>query len=146
MAQRYSQCTLKHLDISWLNLDKSLADWGKVIQLCVLFQCWLLCVISGFNFKADENCVLLGYYAGNSGNSLLTFPDSHPVPFSKVKNSLRCRQDSWLLKNGPIGCPETSLRNYHYSVLNPLTPNDHYSGRTAPLTSKVAFYIFIQQI
>jgi len=30
--------------------------------------------------------------------------------------------------------------------INPLTPNDHYSGRTAPLTSKVAFYIFIQQI
>jgi len=32
------------------------------------------------------------------------------------------------------------------SVFNPLTPNDPYSGRTAPLTSKVAFYIFIQQI
>ena len=31
-------------------------------------------------------------------------------------------------------------------LVNPLTPNDHYSGRTAPLTSKVAFYIFIQQI
>ena len=31
-------------------------------------------------------------------------------------------------------------------MINPLTPNDHYSGRTAPLTSKVAFYIFIQQI
>jgi len=30
--------------------------------------------------------------------------------------------------------------------LNPLTPNDPYSGRTAPLTSKVAYYIFIQQI
>jgi hypothetical protein len=29
---------------------------------------------------------------------------------------------------------------------NPLTPNDPYRGRTAPLTSKVAFYIFIQQI
>jgi len=29
---------------------------------------------------------------------------------------------------------------------NPLTPNDTYRGRTAPLTSKVAFYIFIQQI
>ena len=25
-------------------------------------------------------------------------------------------------------------------------PNDPYSDRTAPLTSKVAFYIFIQQI
>ena len=30
--------------------------------------------------------------------------------------------------------------------LNPLTPNDPYRGRTAPLTFKVAFYIFIQQI
>ena len=29
---------------------------------------------------------------------------------------------------------------------NPLTPNVNNSGRTAPLTSKVAFYIFIQQI
>jgi len=32
------------------------------------------------------------------------------------------------------------------NVFNPLTPNVNYSGRTAPLTSKVAFYIFIQQI
>jgi len=29
---------------------------------------------------------------------------------------------------------------------NLLTPNVNYSGRTAPLTSKVTFYIFIQQI
>ena len=32
------------------------------------------------------------------------------------------------------------------SHINPLTYNDDYSWRTAPLTSKVAFYIFIQQI
>ena len=31
-------------------------------------------------------------------------------------------------------------------ILNLLTPNVNYSGRTAPLTSKVAFYIFIQHI
>jgi len=31
-------------------------------------------------------------------------------------------------------------------VINLLTPNVYYSGRTALLTSKVAFYIFIQQI
>jgi len=31
-------------------------------------------------------------------------------------------------------------------ILNLLTPNANYSGHTAPLTSKVAFYIFIQQI
>jgi len=32
------------------------------------------------------------------------------------------------------------------TTFNPLTPNVNYSDRTAPLTSKVAFYIFIQQI
>jgi len=31
-------------------------------------------------------------------------------------------------------------------IINPLTPNDPYRGRTAPLTSEVAFYVFIQQI
>jgi len=31
-------------------------------------------------------------------------------------------------------------------IFNLLMPNVNYSGRTAPLTSKVAFYIFIQQI
>jgi len=30
--------------------------------------------------------------------------------------------------------------------INLLTPNVNYSGRTASLTSKVAFYIFIQKI
>jgi len=30
--------------------------------------------------------------------------------------------------------------------VNLLMPNVNYSGRTAPLTSKVTFYIFIQQI
>jgi len=32
------------------------------------------------------------------------------------------------------------------SAFNPVTPNDYYSGHIAPLTSKVAFYVFIQQI
>ena len=31
-------------------------------------------------------------------------------------------------------------------MINPLKPNDPYRDRTAPLTSKVSFYIFIQQI
>ena len=33
-----------------------------------------------------------------------------------------------------------------YNEINLLTPNVNYSGRTAPLTSKIAFYIFIQHI
>jgi len=37
---------------------------------------------------------------------------------------------------------------FHVSRIrvNLLTPNVNYSGRTAPLTFKVAFYIVIQQI
>ena len=38
------------------------------------------------------------------------------------------------------------LKKKHYFsfyILNLLTPNVNYSGRTAPLTSKVAFYIYI---
>ena len=37
---------------------------------------------------------------------------------------------------------------YHHcfsTLLNLLTPNFNYSGCAAPLTSKIAFYIFIQQ-
>ena len=48
----------------------------------------VLFVISGFRRKEDENCDLLGCYTASSGNSL------------------------------PIGCPETSVRNYHYSLRN----------------------------
>ena len=28
------------------------------------------------------------------------------------------------------------MNEVHLHIVNPLTPNDHYSGRTAPLTSK----------
>jgi len=31
-------------------------------------------------------------------------------------------------------------------IINLLTPNVYYSVRTAPLSSEVTFYIFIQQI
>ena len=51
-------------------------------------------------------------------------------------------------------CPQRRCAIYGTSLtlfydnfdFNLLTPNVNYSGRTAPLTSKVAFYIFIQQI
>jgi hypothetical protein len=33
---------------------------------------------------------------------------------------------SWPLKVGPIGCPETSVRNYHYSLRN--NAEDHSSN------------------
>ena len=44
-----------------------------------------------------ENSALLGYNAAGSGNFLLTFRDN---------------------LSGPIGCPETWVINYHYSLRN----------------------------
>ena len=69
----------------------------------------LLCMISGFRRDVDEICVFLGYYAASSGNSLPTFQDNLSVPSSRPKNP------SWM---EPIGCPETSIRNYLYSLRN----------------------------
>jgi len=53
----------------------------------------------------------------SSGNSLLKFRDNLSVPSSRVKNTRR-GLDSWTLKMEPIGGPETSVRNYHYSLRN----------------------------
>jgi len=39
-----------------------------------------------------------------------------------------------------------NLKDATTIVINPLKPNDPYRGRTAPLTSKVPFYIFIREM
>jgi hypothetical protein len=49
-------------------------------------------MILGFCSEVDETCALLGYYAASSGNLLTIL--------------------------GPVGCPETSIRNYHYLLHN----------------------------
>ena len=50
-------------------------------------------------------------------------------------------------ENVTESCHHESFETYINAVIvNLLTPNVNYSARTAPLTSKVAFYIFIQQI
>jgi hypothetical protein len=60
---------------------------------------------SSFHFEVGENCPLLGCYAAINGNSLLALRDNLSVPSSRVKKGL-------------IGCPEVSIRNYHYSLRN----------------------------
>ena len=58
------------------------------------------------------NCAPLGYHAASSGNSLSTFRNNLSVPSSRVM------KNSWPLRMGPVGCPETSVRKCHYSVPN----------------------------
>jgi hypothetical protein len=68
-------------------------------------------LIRSLRRKLDENCSLLGYYAASSGNSLQTFQDNLSGPIFKG-------QESWTLKTGPIGWPETSVSNYNYTLRN----------------------------
>jgi len=63
----------------------------------------------------------------------ISFPQENEAPFRAAK-TLTSRASIHL-------CFVVCVR-----PVNRLTPNDPYRGRTAPLTSKVAFYIFIQQI
>ena len=71
--------------------------------------------ISGFRRKVDENCALLGYYPASSGNFLPTFRDNSSFPSTGFKNPKSLKNP---LEMGPIGCPETSVRNYHHSLRN----------------------------
>jgi len=64
-------------------------------------------VISGFRRKADEIWGFLGNYAAYSDHSLL-------VPSSRAKKYF----GFLTLEVGPIGCSETSVRNYHYTLRN----------------------------
>ena len=59
----------------------------------------------------------MGYCAASSGNILATFRDYLPIcPIFRFRN----------LKIRPIGCTETSVRNYHYSLRN--NPEQHSSN------------------
>ena len=62
---------------------------------------------SALVFNSCCEGTLLGHYTKiGCRNSLPTFRDNLSVPYSRVKNF------------GPIGCPETSVRNCHYSLRN----------------------------
>jgi hypothetical protein len=56
--------------------------------------------------RREMNCPLLGYYTVNCANPLSKFRDNISV------------HTSWPLKIGPIDCPKTLVRNYHYTLRN----------------------------
>ena len=57
------------------------------------------------------------------------------------------RRQLWMYSSPPDNLCQQVLKFVRIVVtFNHLTPNEPRRGRTAPLTSKVAFYIFIQQI
>ena len=64
-------------------------------------------MILSFHRQVDEDGAPLGFYTASSGNTLPTFRN-------KLSGSIPAGQESFW----PIGCPETSIMNYHYSLHN----------------------------
>jgi hypothetical protein len=93
--------------------DKTLIQQAY-LPTFMLFKVWSV-TICLWQTTADtktnaipENCALLGYYTASSGNFLPTFRDNLSVPSSGAKNTFL----------EPIGCPETSVRNYNSALHN----------------------------
>jgi len=73
---------------------------------------------------------------GKGGRWVRLKPYQHPVPLSRTLGTLTSYEPS-----GPLqACNGTDLPVF---IINPLTPKDPYSGRTAPLASKCCIlYIY----
>jgi len=61
--------------------------------------------------RVFANCTIPGYYAASSGK----FLNVSGQPLGHIFRGSRILDPQ---KMGPIGCPETSVRNYHYSLRN----------------------------
>ena len=48
--------------------------------------------------------------------------------------------DSWTRRMGRIGCPETSVRNYHYSLRN--DPDERSSLVSSSFTTRILYYFY----
>ena len=88
------------------------------------------------NWFCSENCALLSYYTASSGNFLQTFRDNLSVPSPGVKN-LVLYLISWTLKIWLKCCPETSVRNCHYSLCNSSEESSSHPLRGGCLKSPI---------
>jgi hypothetical protein len=79
------------------------------------------CVIASFRHDVDENCFLLGYYALSNDNFLPKFRDNLS------------------------GCPETTVRNYHYSLCNNLEERSCIISYTFRLDFQAAVNNYMQK-
>ena len=72
----------------------------------------MVALISGFPAKYLKSAPFwVITYTASSGKFLPTFRDNVSVPYSGLKNGIPLRM-------GPICCPETSVRIFHYSLRN----------------------------
>jgi len=95
-----SSCTFQMTDTANIRLITKMRIKKKIFTAAG--QVWHLkpvqmYVISGFHSNANDICALLGYWAAQNGNFVLTYCSYLSVASSTVKQL-------WTLKTGPIGC------------------------------------------
>jgi hypothetical protein len=71
------------------------------------------------SIQLAKSCAIVRYYAASSGDLLPTFRENLSVP---------------------IGCPEPSARNYHYSLLNNAEERNSHLLRGRSLKSRTNTY------
>jgi hypothetical protein len=130
LCQCYQKVKSRWLNISALDNTVYLSNWSatrfdlnSVIFRPLIFkkthwgrQYMITSLIPGFQCDVDKICALPRYFTTSSGNSLSTFRDNLSVPTSKVK-----QPQSWIywpFKTEPMGCPETSVKDYHSTMRN----------------------------
>jgi hypothetical protein len=131
-----SQLPLDHrsrLKNSYCVPVESIRNWFQLIQVPILHK---PVVVAGVFLSVPLPYLLMSYYRA----FLYLYPEH-----------CNCHRNLWGTKAAGLSVTIKEIYSVYMckhpgSFINPLTPNDHYSGRTAPLISKVAFYIFIQQI
>jgi hypothetical protein len=119
----------RHLNFPWRRtswefpLDVSCAVYTLLGFKSQIRVTCILGVISDFRHDVDYICALLGCYAALSRNSVPTFQDNVSVPSSRVKKFKKNIWASWPSEMGQIGCPETSVHNYHSTLRD--IPEEH---------------------
>ena len=75
-----------HLDVRYTGVylcycsDRVLYKWRLFLNVLLCCSGWVALLFVVSNSHDTGNCTLLGYYAGSSGNILLTFRDNLSVP------------------------------------------------------------------
>jgi hypothetical protein len=72
--------------------------------------------MESLNIVVSANRVVARSWEGGECRSQRRFGERETLRVGR--NSNRCESDSWALMMGPVVCPETSVRNCHYSLRN----------------------------
>ena len=105
---------------------------------------WL--TLCSFQPRGERVRYLLIKWLGESQRQTEREGENTPDPVGSTTTTSQFPVQRILVKSTRLSRTPKLICVQEHRFVNPLTPNDPYSCRTAPLTSEIAFYISIQQI